>query len=248
MGAGGGGARLPAYFAPAASHLEHLVVGKWPRRQVATRHLRRTTRLRRCGAAVPDRAGHRPTAPVRYAAAGEITQRLAEAVLAGCLPLAPPGILGSRAIVPSALHVRPGHDVMQIVTQLADLVGSAAHAALLAECLTGLESFRLSRHLDTLDTILERLSRARPSTPTGAWAAHVQAALEQADAAPMLHIAYEQLAADPFAVVSRAADWLGIPPPAAAPRRTPPPPRPAGPRDKVVEDLHARLAALHQAG
>lgn len=85
----------------------------------------------------------------------------------------------------------------------------------------------------------------QPSTPTDAWVAHVQAALEQVDAAPMLHVAYERLAADPAAVLMRIAGWLGVAPPTAAPqRRTPPPSRPPGPRARVVEDLHARLAAL----
>jgi hypothetical protein len=153
------------YFAPAASHLQHLVIGKWPH-QHRWPHV---TFAGRQGFSHVGRTYRSAIAtvlllPRRYAAAGQITQRLAEAVLAGCLPLAPPGVVGSGAIVPAALHVRDGQDVTRAVTEMAELVGSAAHAALLADCLAGLEPFRLSTQLDALDTILEQLPDASIST------------------------------------------------------------------------------------
>lgn len=59
----------------------------------------------------------------------------------------------------------------------------------------------------------------------------------------MLHVAYEQLAADPAATPRRITDWLAIPPaPPLPPPRTPPPARPAGPCDPLIDELHARLA------
>lgn len=154
-----------AYFAPAAMRLEHLVVGKWPRR----RRWPHVTFAGRCRFADVERLYRTAMAtvlllPDRYAAVGQITQRLAEAVLAGCLPLVPPGIVGSHAVLPSALHVRHGREVAQAADRLRGLAGSASHAALLAGCLAGLEAFRLSRQLDTLDTILEQLSHAEPLT------------------------------------------------------------------------------------
>jgi len=82
-----------------------------------------------------------------------------------------------------------------------------------------------------------------PDTPAGAWAAHVQAALDHTDAAPMLHVAYEQLAADPAATLRLITDWLAISPlPPLPPTRTPPPNPRGEPCDPLIEQLHARLA------
>lgn len=85
-----------------------------------------------------------------------------------------------------------------------------------------------------------------PGTPIGAWIAHVRAAVEHSEDVPMLHVAYERLASAPVATLRWITDWLAVPAwPIAAPPRTAPQPRPAGPRDAVVEELHARLATLN---
>jgi len=151
-----------AWFAPAAARLAHQVAGKWTRRE-------RWPQVRFTGRVGFDRVDplYRSAVatvlllPDRYTAAGQITQRLPEAVLAGCLPVVPPGIAGSRQILPAALHAHDGNHVTHLVRRLRVLAGTAAHAALLADCLAGLHPFRLSRQLDTIDTILEDLPHAR---------------------------------------------------------------------------------------
>lgn len=147
-----------AYFAPAAGQLSHRVAGKWPRRD-RWPHLKFSDRIGFAGVD-PLYRGALATVlllPDRYAAAGQITQRLAEAVLAGCLPVVPPGVVGSGQVVPAGLHAHDGGHVTQLVRELQELAGTAAHATVLADCIEGLEPFRLSRQLDTLDTILEEL-------------------------------------------------------------------------------------------
>ncbi|MEV7629213.1 hypothetical protein [Actinoplanes sp. NPDC089786] len=78
------------FFAPAANRVEHLVAGKWTKtdRWPNVRFVGRipfetvTSVYGRALATVL-------LLPHRYAAAGQMTQRIFEAVLAGCLPMAP---------------------------------------------------------------------------------------------------------------------------------------------------------------
>jgi hypothetical protein len=74
-----------------------------------------------------------------------MTQRIFEAVLAGCLPLAPASIRRVASFVPPSLIVRDGDDVTRRIGTLRAIAGSPEHADLLAACLQRLELFRLSR-------------------------------------------------------------------------------------------------------
>ena len=125
------------FFAPAAARHPHRVAGKWTRtRPVAARHLHR-----------PD--AHSPTwaelyesalatillLPERYARAGQMTQRIFEAVLAGCLPLTPAALPFAAAFTPPALHVATGDQAADVIGELQVIAGTAEHAALIGECI-----------------------------------------------------------------------------------------------------------------
>jgi hypothetical protein len=78
------------YFAPAARKLPHRVAGKWTR----TGQWPHVNFTDRCAFVEVDALYRSAVAtvtllPRRYARAGQMTQRLFEAVLAGCLPLVP---------------------------------------------------------------------------------------------------------------------------------------------------------------
>jgi hypothetical protein len=147
------------FFAPAAAAHPHLVAGKWTRtgrwpgicfqgrmpfvEVEALYRLSVTTVL-----LLPD----------RYARAGHMTQRLFEAVLAGCLPLTPLSIRDADRFTPAQLHIADGADAARRIARLMPIVGTAQHAELLAECLQRLDLFRLSRQLDTVDQVLADLA------------------------------------------------------------------------------------------
>lgn len=143
------------FFAPAAARHEHVVAGKWTE-TARWPHVRFTGRI-----AFPevDDLYTRSLAtvlllPDRYAAAGQMTQRLFEAVLAGCLPLTPDTIRGAARFTPPALHVSTAAEAADKIEQTRRFAGSARHADLIAACLRRLDAFRLSRQLDTLDRLL----------------------------------------------------------------------------------------------
>jgi hypothetical protein len=94
-----------------------------------------------------------------------MTQRMFEAVLAGCLPIMPGSVRFAAVFVPSALHASTGQQVANRVAGLVDIAGTARHAELIAACLGRLDVFRLSRQLRTLNQILERLTDARSACP-----------------------------------------------------------------------------------
>ncbi|MGW0647390.1 hypothetical protein ACWD4T_01065 [Streptomyces umbrinus] len=98
--------------------------------------------------------------PERYAAVGQMTQRIFEAVLAGCLPLAPADIQHVERFVPEELVVQSGGQVIQRITDLQKIAGSQRHAELIAACLGRLELFRLSRQVDALETVLATVTGA----------------------------------------------------------------------------------------
>ncbi|MFD5327347.1 hypothetical protein [Streptomyces sp. NPDC127092] len=143
------------FFAPAAARFDHLVGGKWTN---ASRwpHVRFLGRL-------PFEAVHgvygRSLAtvlmlPERYAAVGQVTQRIFEAVLAGCLPLAPADIVHADRFVPQELIVRSGDEVIERLNHLQQIAGTQQHADLIATCLDRLDLFRLSRQVDALEAVL----------------------------------------------------------------------------------------------
>ncbi|MGH8903851.1 MAG: glycosyltransferase family protein [Egibacteraceae bacterium] len=148
-----------AFFAPAAASFPHRVAGKWT---CTGRwpHVRFTGRCAFADVAPLYRSALATVLllPDRYAQCGQMTQRLFEAVLAGCLPVTPAGIVGAHRFTPPVLHAADGEDVISRVEQLRALAGTPAHAELLGACLRALAPFRLSRQLATLNRILERLA------------------------------------------------------------------------------------------
>ncbi len=89
--------------------------------------------------------------PERYARAGQMTQRLFEAVLAGCLPVTPAALPFASAFTPPALHAATGTQAADRITELQKIAGTARHAELIADCLGRLGLFRLSRQLTTVN-------------------------------------------------------------------------------------------------
>ncbi|RJL22029.1 hypothetical protein D5H75_36110 [Bailinhaonella thermotolerans] len=143
------------YFAPAAHQVRHVVAGKWretsrwphvtfsgriPFREVEALHRRTVTTVQ--------------LRPDRYVQCGQFTQRIFEAVLAGCLPLTPAPAPGVDQVVPRGLQVNDGHEVIEKVMALTRACGSDTHSELIADCLQRLDVFRISRQLDTLTALL----------------------------------------------------------------------------------------------
>ncbi|SNX88522.1 hypothetical protein SAMN06272735_8974 [Streptomyces sp. TLI_55] len=148
------------YFAPAAAQVAHLVGGKWTQTS-------RWPHVRFLGR-IPFPAVHRLYGrslatvlllPERYAAVGQMTQRIFEAVLAGCLPLAPADIHRIEEFVPAELIVSSGREVAERLTVLQEIAGSRQHADLIRACLDRLDLFRLSRQVDALEGVLGTITR-----------------------------------------------------------------------------------------
>ncbi|GAA3368444.1 hypothetical protein GCM10020367_06810 [Streptomyces sannanensis] len=144
------------FFAPAAACFDHVVGGKWTKTS-------RWPHVRFLGR-IPFEAAHgvygRSLAtvlmlPERYAAVGQMTQRIFEAVLAGCLPLAPADIHHVDRFVPPELIVHSGQEVIERLSYLRQIAGSQQHANLIAACLDRIDPFRLSRQVDALEALLE---------------------------------------------------------------------------------------------
>lgn len=149
------------YFAPAAKHVSHAVAGKWPN---TTRWPHVTFLGRLC---FQDAMALYGTAlatvlllPERYARVGQMTQRIFEAVLSGCLPLCPADIRHAERFVPDTLLVRNGSDVTRTLRKLRTEAGIESRARLLADCMSRLEPFRLSRQIKVLNDLLATLASA----------------------------------------------------------------------------------------
>ncbi|WP_158702012.1 hypothetical protein [Kitasatospora sp. MMS16-BH015] len=149
------------FFAPAAAHVDHQVVGKWTD-TARWPHVRFTGRK-----PFPEIARLHGRAlatvlllPDRYAAVGQLTQRLFEAVLAGCLPLAPDTIRDVHRFVPPQLIVRDGTQVTRVLRELREQSGTAQHARLLADCLERLNLFRLSAQIERLELAIDAAAGA----------------------------------------------------------------------------------------
>ncbi|WP_443322312.1 glycosyltransferase family protein [Streptomyces sp. 7N604] len=146
------------YFAPAAALVPHAVAGKWPEAD----RWSHVNFLGRLGfyEAMDIYAKALATVlllPPSYARAGQMTQRIFEAILAGCLPLCPTEIRHAHHFVPEPLLVRDGSDVIGKLRELRAQAGTPAHAQLLAECVDRLKLFRLSEQIRTLDSVLDTL-------------------------------------------------------------------------------------------
>jgi hypothetical protein len=155
------------FFAPAATRCRHRVAGKWTR-TASWPHVNFTGRC-----TFPEvRELHESALatvlllPGRYARAGQMTQRLFEAVLAGCLPITPGTLPFASAFTPPTLHAATGDQVADRISELLGIAGTARHAALIADCLGKLDIFRLSHQLATIDHILGRLADGRSACPS----------------------------------------------------------------------------------
>lgn len=148
-------AAFDTFFAPAAQPVSHVVAGKWPRTE-------RWPQIRFTGRVAFEavEAIHRSAVatvlllPERYAAVGHMTQRLFEAVLAGCLPITPSTIRSAAWFTPVGLHAVNGADVARICAWLTDIAGSCDHIDLLAGCVKHLDLFRASAQVRVLDRLL----------------------------------------------------------------------------------------------
>jgi hypothetical protein len=149
------------FFAPAAQRVRHRVAGKWTR----TARWPNLNFTGRCHFSDVDTLYSSALAtvlllPNRYAQAGQMTQRIFESALAGCLPLTPATIRAADRFTPATLHVRGADDVLTCVRRLERLAGSSAHADLIADCLRHLALFRLSAQIVTIGQVLEHLHEA----------------------------------------------------------------------------------------
>jgi hypothetical protein len=150
------------YFAPAAAEHRHLVAGKWTR----TQQWPEVTFYGRISFAAVEPLYRRAVTtmlllPDRYAQVGHMTQRLSEALLAGCLPLTPTSIRDAATFTPPQLHVTDGATAARTIAHLNTIAGTHEHADLLAACLERLNLFRLSRQVEVVDWQLSRLARGR---------------------------------------------------------------------------------------
>jgi hypothetical protein len=157
-----------AFFAPAAAAVDHVVAGKW----TDTRrwpHVRFTGRIpfTQVAEVYGSALATILLVPERYARTGQMTQRLPEAVLAGCLPLCPATITHSDQLVPPMLLVQDGADAVRRLSWLRQRAGSPQHVELLAGCLRLLQRFSLSAQLATMDTILDRVATPSAATTAG---------------------------------------------------------------------------------
>ncbi|MGH3929552.1 MAG: glycosyltransferase family protein [Pseudonocardiaceae bacterium] len=148
-------AAFDMFFAPAAASHRHVVAGKWTRTD-AWPHVSFIGRVPFTEVA---EIYSRSLAtvlllPGRYARSGQMTQRLVEAVLAGCLPLTPASTRSADRFTPRRLHVANGAEVAAMLAHLMDIAGTSEHVELIAACLRALEIFRVSRQLDVLDKLL----------------------------------------------------------------------------------------------
>lgn len=143
------------FFAPAAPRLRHRVAGKWPR----TDAWPEVVFSDRCSFQEVEVIHGMALAtvlllPDRYARVGQVTQRIFEAVLAGCLPLTPSTIREFGRYSPAELHVRNADDVVKAVQRLDRIAGTGAHASIIADCLRHLDIFRVSQQVAVIQQIL----------------------------------------------------------------------------------------------
>jgi hypothetical protein len=155
-----------AFFAPAAAGHGHRVAGKWTR-TADWPHVNFTGRC-----SFPEVQELYETAlatvlllPDRYARAGQMTQRMFEAVLAGCLPLTPAALPFASAFTPPTLHAANGMEVADRIIELQSIAGTTQHAGLIADCFGMLSTFRLSRQVTTVNRILRGLTDGSPACP-----------------------------------------------------------------------------------
>jgi hypothetical protein len=150
------------YFAPAAAQFPHLVAGKWTR-TARWPQVRFAGRIPFTGVAGTYGSALATVLllPQRYETVGQMTQRIFEAVLSGCLPITPDRIRHPDLFSPHRLHVSNGTDVISLLAHLTAITGTPAHERLIAECVRKLELFRLSAQMKAFDRILAAAAGAR---------------------------------------------------------------------------------------
>lgn len=145
------------WFAPLASRHPHAVYGKW-RSTSAWPHVRFAGRVPFAQVRTIYREARSTVAllPARYRARGQMTQRLAEAVLAGCLTIVPADIRGAEHFAPAALIASRPEDSSRLMQSLlrldADQLGELDVLAL-----ERLQRFRSSAQTDRLLAYVENL-------------------------------------------------------------------------------------------
>jgi hypothetical protein len=139
------------YFARPAEVLSHAVYGKWSD-TAAWPHIRFEGRLpfSRVESIYRGSSATVLLLPDAYARVGQMTSRIFEATLHGCIPLGPATIRGISRFVPEALQVASGIDVVHACNRIT-MSSSAALDELWHCCLAKLDLFRASRQLDTIE-------------------------------------------------------------------------------------------------
>jgi hypothetical protein len=151
-------AAFDLYFAPAAASLRHRVFGKWSRVENWP-HVNFGGRIAfsRVADTYADALATVLLLPGRYATAGQMTQRIFEAALAGCLPLLPAGVRGGERLVPAQLHVASSTDVVRLCRRMRDRSERTFLDTSVRDCLSRLDLFRMSRQMVTVEKIFEEL-------------------------------------------------------------------------------------------
>ncbi|MEV7965857.1 hypothetical protein AB0O34_07720 [Sphaerisporangium sp. NPDC088356] len=146
------------FFAVAAGQFPHRVAGKWTRTEQWP-HVNFTGRC-----AFDEVTGIYQDAlttvllmPDRYSSVGAISQRLAESVLAGCLPITPATLIGGTRITPPQLHAADTATVVERIRWAERIDGTDEHARVIADCLTHLDPLRMSRQVDVLEQVMTSL-------------------------------------------------------------------------------------------
>ncbi|MFG1706482.1 hypothetical protein ACFLIM_25135 [Nonomuraea sp. M3C6] len=143
------------YFAPAAARVAHRVAGKWTD-TARWPHVNFTGRIpfTEVGPTYRSSVATVLLAPDRYACSGQFTQRLFEAVLAGCLPLVPASLRSADIVAPRELIIADAHELITTLTTLTRIARSRTHADLIAGCVKRLDPFRLSHQIRTISAVL----------------------------------------------------------------------------------------------
>lgn len=154
------------YFAPVAATVAHLIAGKW----TDTRRWPHLHFIGRVPFTKVEGLHRRALAtmlltPDRLAIRGQFTQRIFEAVLAGCVPITPAYLRAVERVVPPELIARDADQACDVLHWLTAITGGPGHAELIGRCLRHLAPFRLSRQLTVLARLLDRAISSREVTP-----------------------------------------------------------------------------------
>ncbi|WP_203821578.1 hypothetical protein [Paractinoplanes ferrugineus] len=155
------------YFAPAAARATHRVAGKWTKTGAwPDIHFTGRVGFAEVAALHSQALATVLLLPERYRTVGHQTSRLFESITQGCLPLTPADIFGAEVFTPPQLHVRDAADVIDKITWIQRIAGTAEHAALIRACLDLLDPYRTSRQAAVLLAALRDLAGAGPSLIT----------------------------------------------------------------------------------